>query len=94
MKNSKRCLISIRHEISLSKSMSPKSPKERANMDRIPYVSAIGSIMYVIICTRPDIVQALSVTSTLLVNKDIVTDESAWLGPRADVGNFWWECEG
>ena len=32
-------------------------------MDMIPYASAIGSIMYAMLCTRPDIVHALSVTS-------------------------------
>ena len=46
-----------------STSMSPKTPEERANMDMIPYASAIGSIMYAMLCTRPDIAHALSVTS-------------------------------
>ncbi|WVZ71521.1 LOW QUALITY PROTEIN: hypothetical protein U9M48_020097 [Paspalum notatum var. saurae] len=32
-------------------------------MSEIPYASAIGSIMYAMICTRPDISFALSVTS-------------------------------
>ena len=32
-------------------------------MSRIPYASAIGSIMYVMLCTRPDVSYALSVTS-------------------------------
>ena len=32
-------------------------------MSEIPYASAIGSIMYAMICTRPDVSFALSVTS-------------------------------
>ena len=32
-------------------------------MNMIPYASAIGSIMYAMLCTRPDIAHALSVTS-------------------------------
>ena len=32
-------------------------------MSLIPYASAKGSIMYVMICTRPDVSYALSVTS-------------------------------
>ena len=32
-------------------------------MDMIPYASAIWSIMYAMLCTRPDITHALSVTS-------------------------------
>ena len=63
MENSKRGLIPLRHGISLSKSMSPKTLEEMAYMDRIPYASAIGSIMYAMLCTRPDIAHALSVTS-------------------------------
>ena len=32
-------------------------------MSKIPYASAIGSIMYVMLCTRPDVSYALSITS-------------------------------
>ena len=32
-------------------------------MDKIPYASAIGSIMYAMLCTRPDVSYALSMTS-------------------------------
>ncbi|PKI39350.1 hypothetical protein CRG98_040216 [Punica granatum] len=32
-------------------------------MAQVPYASAIGSIMYVMLCTRPDIAHAVSVTS-------------------------------
>jgi hypothetical protein len=63
MDDSKRGLIPMRHGIYLSKGQSPKTPNERAFMDRIPYASAIGSIMYAMICTRPDVAYALSVTS-------------------------------
>ena len=63
IKNSKRGLIPMRHRILFSRSMSPKTHEERTNMDMIPYASAIGSIMYVMLCTRLDIAHALSVTS-------------------------------
>lgn len=49
IKNSKRGLIPMRYGISLSSSISPKTPKERTNMDMIPSSSAIRSIMYVIL---------------------------------------------
>jgi ATP-binding cassette subfamily B (MDR/TAP) protein 1 len=32
-------------------------------MSGVPYASAIGSIMYAMICTRPDVSYALSVSS-------------------------------
>ena len=41
---------------------------QRANMNMIPYASAIGSIMYVMLCTRPDIAHALSVMSRYLAD--------------------------
>ena len=63
MENSKRGLIPIRHGIYLSKEMSPQTPEEREAMSRVPYASAIGSLMYAMLCTRPDIAYAVSVTS-------------------------------
>ncbi|KAK8557982.1 hypothetical protein V6N13_050332 [Hibiscus sabdariffa] len=41
----------------------PSTPQERERMSQIPYASAIGSIMYAMICTRPDLSYALSMTS-------------------------------
>ena len=49
--------------ITLSKSMCSKTQDERTHMSMIPYASAIGSIMYAMLCTRPDVSYALSVTS-------------------------------
>ena len=37
-------------------------------MSRVPYASAIGSIMYVMLCTRPDISYAWSVTRRYQAN--------------------------
>ncbi|KAK8533968.1 hypothetical protein V6N12_047370 [Hibiscus sabdariffa] len=55
--------LPMRHGISLSKEMCPSTPQERERMSQIPYVSAIESIMYAMICTRPDLSYALSMTS-------------------------------
>ena len=60
---SKRDFIFMVHEKYLSKSMCPKTQEERERMSKIPYASAIGSIMYAMLCTRPDVSFALSVTS-------------------------------
>ncbi|KAI3470105.1 hypothetical protein Pfo_026768 [Paulownia fortunei] len=59
----KRGFLPMSHGVSLSQVMSPKSPEEREMMARIPYASAIGSIIYAMLCTRPDITHALSVTN-------------------------------
>ncbi len=39
----------------LSKTQSPATAEEIEIMDKIPYASAIGSIMYAMLCTRPDV---------------------------------------
>ncbi|KAL8126204.1 hypothetical protein AgCh_013480 [Apium graveolens] len=68
MENSKRGLIPMSHGVSLSEKMSPKTPEERERMSKIPYASAIGSIMYAMLCTRPDVAYSISVTSRYQFN--------------------------
>ncbi|KAK8610748.1 hypothetical protein V6N13_081904 [Hibiscus sabdariffa] len=68
MEESKRLFLPMRHGISLSKEMCPSTPQERERMSQIPYASAIGSIMYAMICTRPDLSYALSMTSRYQAN--------------------------
>jgi hypothetical protein len=47
----------------LSKAQCPATVKDRETMSNVPYASAIGSIMYAMLCTRPDVSNALSLTS-------------------------------
>ncbi|KAK8632767.1 hypothetical protein V6N13_073148 [Hibiscus sabdariffa] len=68
MEESKRGFLPMRHGISLSKEMCPSSPQERERMSQIPYASAIGSIIYAMICTRPNLSYALSMTSRYQAN--------------------------
>ena len=63
MENAKKGFLPVSHGQSLSKSQCPKTTDEREHMNKVPYASAIGSIMYAMICTRPDVSYALSVTS-------------------------------
>ena len=63
MEESKRGYLPMSHGISLSKSMCPRTQEERDRMSRIPYASAIGSIMYAMLCTRIDVSCALSTCS-------------------------------
>ncbi|KAL0416707.1 UNVERIFIED_CONTAM: Secreted RxLR effector protein [Sesamum latifolium] len=53
----------MRHGIKLSKKQSSKNDGELKRISDIPYASAVGSIQYVVQCTRPDVAYALSVTS-------------------------------
>ncbi|XP_074569538.1 uncharacterized protein LOC141826187 [Curcuma longa] len=52
----------------LSKSMCPKTPEEIADMKKKPYASAIGSLMYTMLCTRPDISYAVGLVSRFQSN--------------------------
>ena len=63
MEEAKKGFLPMSHGIKLSKTQCPSTTDERERMQRIPYASAIGSIMYAMICTRPDVSYALSVTS-------------------------------
>jgi hypothetical protein len=63
MEEAKKGFLPMSHRIHLSKTQYPSTTDERERMSRIPYASAIVSIMYAMICTRPDILYAHSVTS-------------------------------
>jgi len=47
--------ISTPLSINCSSCMIPSSKVERMEMSRVLYASAVGSLMYAMICTRPDI---------------------------------------
>ncbi|CAM8954553.1 unnamed protein product [Rhodiola kirilowii] len=63
MQDSKKGFLPMQHGVYLSKTQCPKTPVELEKMNQITYASAIGSIMYVIVCTRPDVAYALSMCS-------------------------------
>ncbi|WKA06698.1 hypothetical protein VitviT2T_024587 [Vitis vinifera] len=52
----------------LSSRHSPSTDKEKEDMRRVPYASAVGSLMYAMVCTRPDIAYAVGVVSRFLSN--------------------------
>ena len=63
MTNSKKGRLPSRHGIHLSKKQSPQTPEEEDAMRKVPYASAVGSLMYAMLCTRPDICYAVGVVS-------------------------------
>ena len=46
----------------LSAALSPSTDEEEY-MSRVSYHSAVGSLMYAMVCTRPDLSQAISIVS-------------------------------
>ena len=63
MQNSKRGLLPFRHGLPLSNDQRPKTLEEENMMRQIPYASAVGSLMYAIHCTRPDIYNSVGMIS-------------------------------
>ena len=63
MQNSKKGNLPSRHGVHLSKEQCPKTPQEVEDMKCVPYASAVGSLMYAMLCTRPDICFAVGVAS-------------------------------
>ncbi|KAK3036321.1 hypothetical protein RJ639_031728 [Escallonia herrerae] len=52
----------------LSKELSPKNREDEEYMAQVPYTSVVGSLMYAMISTRPDIAHAVGVMSEFMTN--------------------------
>nr|AAS01945.1 putative polyprotein [Oryza sativa Japonica Group] len=63
MQDSKKGFLPMSHGINLNKNQCLQTTNEQNKMSVIPYASAIGSIMYAMLCTRPDVSYVLSATS-------------------------------
>ena len=55
MKDAKAITTPLPGHLKLTKEMCPKTLEEEAKMSKIPYASAVGSLMYAMVCTRLDI---------------------------------------
>ncbi|GJR25594.1 retrovirus-related pol polyprotein from transposon TNT 1-94 [Tanacetum coccineum] len=65
--NEARCQPSG-EQFKLSKKQSPKKEASRRRMAKVPYASAIGSLMYAMMCTRSDRAHAVAVVSRFMSN--------------------------
>ena len=63
IKNFKKDYFLIDHEISLSRKDCPTIPQEREYISRISYALAVGSIIYAMTCTKPNVIYSLEVVS-------------------------------
>ena len=63
MQNSKKGLLSFRHDVHLSKEQDSKTPQEVKDMWCIPYASPIGSLMYVMLCTKLDMYYTMGIVN-------------------------------
>ena len=51
--------------------MSPTTVEECEYMTRVPYASAVGSLMYAMVCKRPDLSQAVSMIDRYMHDLDM-----------------------
>ncbi|GKE65047.1 retrotransposon protein, putative, ty1-copia subclass [Tanacetum coccineum] len=68
LENSKRRSIPMQDKLRLSKSQGASTPAELKRMQNVPYASAVGSIVYVVRCTRPHVAFAQNITSRFQQN--------------------------
>jgi hypothetical protein len=68
MQNAKPVSTPLANHFKLTKEMCPKTQEEIEYMSRVPYSSTVGSLMYVMVCTRPDIAHAVGVVSRYMNN--------------------------
>ncbi|GKF82890.1 hypothetical protein Tco_0244546, partial [Tanacetum coccineum] len=63
MQNCKPISTPFPTNVNLSSKMSSSSEKKRREMSQVPYASAVGSLMFAMICTRLDVAHAVGVVS-------------------------------
>ena len=61
----------VDRNLSLNLNMCPKLPEEKEQMFKVPYFSAIGSLMYAMMCTRPNICYVVGLASRFQSNLGI-----------------------
>jgi hypothetical protein len=63
MNNVKPVNIPFASHFKISLGLCPSSEEEKDYMSHVPYANAVGSLMYVMVCTRPDISHAVGVVT-------------------------------
>ena len=66
-----RCHHTFAGHLKLTREMCPKT-KEEDKMFKVPYASAVGSLMYAMVYTKPDIVHVVGVVSRYMSHLGIL----------------------
>ncbi|KAL9263538.1 Retrovirus-related Pol polyprotein from transposon TNT 1-94-like protein [Drosera capensis] len=70
MQDAKATCTSLEAHFNLTKKQSPKTDEDKTSMARVPYASAVGSLIYAMVCTRPDIAHAVGVIGRFMSNPE------------------------
>ena len=68
MDQSKKGFLPVLQGVKLSQTQCPTTAEDREKMKSVPYASAIGSIMYAMLCTRPDVCLAICLAGSYQSN--------------------------
>ena len=68
MQDSKLVKVPILAYVNLSVEQSPETQEEKEGMSHVPYASVVGSLMYAMVYTRPDIAHVVGVLSRFISN--------------------------
>ncbi|KAG8480959.1 hypothetical protein CXB51_025647 [Gossypium anomalum] len=68
MRSAKPVSTPLAAHFRLSSTLSPQSDDEIEYMSHVPYSSAVGSLMYAMVCSRPDLSYAVSAVSRYMAN--------------------------
>jgi hypothetical protein len=68
MQDAKPVSTPLAPHFKLSLDLCPASDEDIKYMSRVPYSSAVGSLMYAMVCSRPDLAHAMSVVSRYMAN--------------------------
>ena len=71
MDQSRKGFLPVLQGVRLSSAQCPTTTEDKEEMSVIPYASAIGSIMYAMLCTRPDVNLAVSLVGRYKSNPDM-----------------------
>ena len=71
MENVKAISTPLPSHLKLTKEVCPKTQEEEDKMSNVHYALAIGSLMYAMVCTRPDIAHAVEVVSRYMSHPGI-----------------------
>ena len=67
MKDNKSVKVPIPVGVKLSIEQCPKTQEEEEDMSHVPYASAVSSLMYAMVCTKPNIAHAMGVLSRFML---------------------------
>ena len=71
MDRPKKWFLPVLQGVKLSQTQRPTSAEDREKMKVIPYASAIGSIMYAMLCTTPNVCLAISLAGRYQSNPGV-----------------------